>query len=293
LAVGLGARGARISGILFRPSVHYGAMGSYHPNRAERLRDFRKALLYRLMLRNRTLHSVLSLDPYFPGYAMSHYAGGEKVRALPDPVHAASDRAGTLAQFADYAPEGRFGLLLFGYLTRRKGLLELLEALQQLRPGTAARVAVMLAGRVDPEIRDELEARRHALARTRPMVWLQVADRRLAGAEIESLIGRSTVVLAPYQRFVGSSGVLLWAARAGRPVLTQDFGLIGRLTRDYGLGLATDSTDPACLASAIERIVEQGTESLFDPAGAQRFVAARTPGQFAAMVIGSESVAST
>ncbi|MBX3503157.1 MAG: glycosyltransferase [Alphaproteobacteria bacterium] len=291
LAFGLGASGARLSGILFRPSVHYGVLGAYEPTRAERLRDLRKALLYRLMLRNPAVDSVLSLDPYFPGYAMSHYAGGEKVRALPDPAHAASQPAGT-EQFAGYAPAGRIGLLLFGYLARRKGPLELLEALGRLRPQTAARVAVMLAGRVDPPIGQELEARRQALAHAQPSLWLQIADRRLDSAEIDSLIQRSGVVLAPYQRFVGSSGVLLWAARAGRPVLTQDFGLIGRLTRDHGLGLVTDSTDPACLAFAIEHIVESGGRELFDVAGARRFVASHTPEHFAAMVMSGARLAS-
>lgn len=285
LACGLGLGGARVSGILFRPSVHYAVLGSYHPTRAERLRDLRKALLYRLMLRNKALRSILSLDPYFPGYAMSHYGHGEKVQALPDPAHESSDVATGFDRFAGYAPQGRIGLLLFGYLARRKGPLELLDALRRLRPQTAARVAVMLAGRVDPEIRAELDQRCQVLSHAQPALWLQVADRRLDSAEIDSLIEKSGVVLAPYQRFVGSSGVLLWAARAGRPVLTQDFGLIGRLTRDHGLGLATDSSDPGCLALAIERIVESGAQALFDPAGAQRFVESRTPRRFAAMVL--------
>lgn len=293
LAFGLGAGGARLSGILFRPSVHYAVLGSYHPTKAERVRDLRKALLYRLMLRNPALHSILSLDPYFPGYAMSHYVNGEKVRALPDPAHAASGAACDTNRFADYVPEGRIGFLLFGYLARRKGPLELLDALQRLRPQTAARVAVMLAGRVAPDIRAELEAQCQTLSRMQPSLWLRLADRRLDSAEIDSLIDKSDVVLAPYQRFVGSSGVLLWAARAGRPVLTQEFGLIGRLTRDHGLGLATDSSDPACLAFAIEQMIENGTQALFDPAGAQRFVASRTPQHFASMVLSGARDAST
>ena len=292
LAFGLGVGGARVSGILFRPSVHYGVIGSYHPTRGERLRDLRKALLYRLMLRNPALQSVLSLDPYFPGYAMSHYRRGEKVRVLADPAHAASDHAASADRFTDYAPKGRIGLLLFGYLARRKGPIELLEALRRLRPQTAARVAVMLAGRVDPDIRGALTTQCNLLAQAQPTLWLHVADRRLDSAEIDSLIDKSSVVLAPYQRFVGSSGVLLWAARAGRPVLTQDFGLIGRLTRDYGLGLATDSSDPASLAFAIEHIVEGGAQTVFDVEGARRFVESRTPRHFAATVLDGARIAS-
>src|ERR1700744_3855396 len=46
LAFGLGAGGRKLSGILFRPSVHYGEIGPYDPSWRERLRDVRKGLLY-------------------------------------------------------------------------------------------------------------------------------------------------------------------------------------------------------------------------------------------------------
>src|SRR6266478_5374482 len=83
LALGLGAGGKRLSGILFRPSVHYGTIGPYNPSPGERLRDGRKDLLYRLMLRNPALERVLSLDPFFPEHARRRYPHGDKVVALP------------------------------------------------------------------------------------------------------------------------------------------------------------------------------------------------------------------
>jgi hypothetical protein len=92
-------------------------------------------------------------------------------------------------------------------------------------------------------------------------------------------------VLAPYQRFVGSSGVLLWAARAGRPVLAQEFGLIGKLTRDNHLGIAVDSGDPTKLAREIGRMIESGPSTFFDRTAAARFVAAQTPQRFASLVL--------
>jgi hypothetical protein len=92
-------------------------------------------------------------------------------------------------------------------------------------------------------------------------------------------------VLAPYQRFVGSSGVLLWAARAGRPVLAQEFGLIGRLTRDYRLGVVADSSDPAKLAAQFEHMVEIGPQRFIDLPSANRFVSSRTPHRFASMIL--------
>jgi hypothetical protein len=68
-------------------------------------------------------------------------------------------------------------------------------------------------------------------------------------------------------------------------VLAQDYGLVGRLTRDHRLGLAIDSSDPARLAAAIVQMVERGPPSFIDRQAAQAFVQSQSPGLFAAMVL--------
>jgi glycosyltransferase involved in cell wall biosynthesis len=286
-AFGLGVGERPVSGILFRPSIHYGALGDYRPSWKEKARDLRKDLLYRLMLRNRHVRVVLSLDPFFPCHAASHYFRGDKVRPVPDPALPSTGPAQSHGGDLVFPPKGRIGLILFGYLTERKGPLVVLDALKLLPRAVAGRVAVLFAGRIDPAIRDAVEARRSALRETRPEVSVQVEDRRLERAELERLVEQSDIVLAPYQRFVGSSGVLLWAARAARPVLAQDFGLVGRLTRDHRLGAVADSRDPAAIARTIERMIATGPQSFIDTAAARRFAAARTPERFAAIVLSS------
>jgi glycosyltransferase involved in cell wall biosynthesis len=284
LAFGLQARGKPVAGILFRPSVHYGALGPYRPGVGERLRDLRKDLLYRLTLRNPAVGAVLSLDPFFATHAASHYRRGSKVRGLPDPAHPAIASCSRPPE-QDPMPPGRVGFLLFGYITERKGPLATLDALRLLPRHVAEKVAVRFAGRLDPAIRDSIEARRLLLAREQPELWLHIDDRRLDLAELEALVTASDVVLAPYQRFVGSSGVLLWAARVGRPVLAQEFGLIGRLTQDYHLGVVADSCDPAELAAQIRRMVERKPRNFIDLPSAARFASSRTPHHFASMIL--------
>ncbi len=286
-ALGLGMRGKPIAGILFRPSVHYGALGDYHPSSAERVRDLRKDLLYRLMLRNPSVRAVLSLDPFFPAHALSHYRHGSKVQTVPDPAQPTVEVAGGSTAAEGFVPPGRIGLLLFGYLTERKGPLAVLDALPLLPSHIAARVALLFAGRIDPAIRHAIDSRCSALARERPELWLRIEDRRLDRADLTALVARSDIVLAPYQRFVGSSGVLLWAARAGRPVLAQEFGLVGRLTRDHHLGTVADSSDPARLAHEIERMIIRGPQSFIDLSSATTFASSRTPQHFASAVLSS------
>lgn len=287
LALGLGAAGCRLCGILFRPSVHYPSLGSPRTRWQEWVRDVRKAVLYRLMLLNKTLRVVLTLDPYFPAHASRHYWNGGKVLAVPDPTHPPVNTSTDEARVTEQVPANRIMFLLFGYLTERKGILALLEALRMIPSNIAAQAAVVLAGKIEPAIRPEVEEISRRLELEQPDLWLHLEDRRVSSGELDALIRRCDVVLAPYQRFVGSSGVLLWAARAGKPLLTQDFGLLGRLARDYRLGLAVDCSDPRVLADGIRRMVQHGVSQFIDRPSARDFVAVRTPQRFAAMVFDS------
>ena len=286
-ALGLGCGRARLSGILFRPSVHYRQLGAYRPRLRERLRDLRKAILYRFALTNRAVRVVLTLDPYFATYAAEHRPDGGKVHPLVDPAHPCVDATAEESRLARILPADRICFVLFGYLSRRKGVLALLEALQLLSPEAARRSAFLLAGKIEGEIREAARRACRRLWRERGELWLRLEDRRLATGEIEAMVGRADVVLAPYQRFVGSSGVLIWAARAGKPVLTQSFGLVGRLVQDHALGLTADVGDPARLAASIERMIAEGPAGFVDQESARRFVAERTPQRFAATVFAS------
>jgi glycosyltransferase involved in cell wall biosynthesis len=70
--------------------------------------------------------------------------------------------------------------------------------------------------------------------------------------------------LAPYQRHVGMSGILLLAAAAGKPVLSSDYGLMGELVRRYGLGITVDSTVPSEIAKGLMRCLTEPATVLVD-----------------------------
>jgi glycosyltransferase involved in cell wall biosynthesis len=278
-----------VSGILFRPSGHQLYAPTLRSSLGERLRDQRKLLLYRLMLRNPALTAVLSLDPYFPAFARNEFGGGHKVRALPDPVVTATtaiDRADIGADLRESVHGRELVFTLFGALAERKGVLQLLDALSLLPGPARATLRVVLAGKVEPAIAGELVRRVESLHGTSGAAdCVRVVDRLLTTPELAWLVSRSDVILAPYQRFVGSSGVLGWAAEARKLVIAQDYGLVGALVRDYRLGLAVDSTSPARLAEAMSQLAEPGR--LGRTAAAARwdeFLADRRPATFAAQV---------
>jgi glycosyltransferase involved in cell wall biosynthesis len=282
-------RGATLSGILFRPSVHdiYAQSGPSSP--AERVRDRRKLLLYRMMLRNPALTDVLSLDPYFPQFAAAEFSSGHKVRALPDPavtVPAVTGKSDVGADLRESVHGRSVVFTLFGALTERKGGLQVLDALARLPATARAETRVVLAGRIDPAIASEIARRMQGLGDEQGAAGcIRVVDRYLTTPELDWLVQQSSVILAPYQRFVGSSGVLGWAAAARKPVIAQDYGLVGALVRDYRLGLAVDTSDPARIAGAISHLMQPG--QLEAAAGAARweaFLTDRRPDAFAAIV---------
>jgi glycosyltransferase involved in cell wall biosynthesis len=237
------------------------------------------------MLRNPAVGTVLSLDPYFVDFAAHCYPRASKVVATPDPVCPAPKPTAEERRLAIEVPGERTTFFLFGELTARKGILVLMDALQRIPPGQARRMAVVIAGPLDPPIRDSVRSAVACVHRLRPDLWLHLEDRRLATGEIVALLERSQVVLVPYQRFVGSSGIVLWAAQAKRPVLCQDYGLIGRLTRDFGLGVTLDTTDSEAIAQAMAAVARDPGAITFDTRGMERLKSARTPERFAQIVI--------
>ncbi|MDA1029678.1 MAG: hypothetical protein O3B41_11590, partial [Bacteroidetes bacterium] len=59
----------------------------------------------------------------------------------------------------------------------------------------------------------------------------------------------------------GSSGILIRAAAAGKPVLGSSYGMVGRNITRHQLGFAVDCNEP-------EQLVEAVTAFIADPAGA-------------------------
>ncbi len=57
-----------------------------------------------------------------------------------------------------------------------------------------------------------------------------------------AMFEQSDVILMPYTRPEYSSGILALAARSGKPVIGPTGGLLGRLIRENGLGVAAELT---------------------------------------------------
>ena len=274
LALATGLDDLRISGVYFRPSMHY----KHYRDLRDWLLGRMKGLVLRLALRRRHVQTILSLDRDLPAYAARHFRHADKLVYLPDMAPCAGITP------PETSPRGaRTRFVLFGALQRRKGVLQTLDAIARLAPETAARLELRLCGRL-VEDAEAVRARIKALnAASRAQIALD--DRYLPFADLCAEVAAADIVLAPYLWHKGSSGVLYWAAAFHKPVIAQDYGAMGEEVRRFGLGLTIRSGDVGDLAGAMTMALSDEGVPAPDAAMLARFAHGHDPLTFAQTII--------
>ena len=274
-----------ISGIYFRPSFHYDEVGTSRPDLKERLARLRKRVLLKAALRNRHMKVLYSLDPYVVPHIQ---ASNKHIRAvsLPDGVEVTP----TLGLAEEI--RGRWGVeatrkvvLLFGILDHRKGLLQVIRAMRLLSSEVQRQTCFILAG---PIKANEKAAADKAVQTVRAMTDVQiiVRDGYIPNEDVHSLIEASDIVLLTYQRHIGSSNVLIRAARAGVPVVGSNYGLVGEIIRRRKLGIAIDAGSSAEIASGVETYIHHPQLANFDADEARRYAEENTAEKFGEVIFG-------
>lgn len=225
----------KMSGIYVRPRflVHRGLS----PN------AWLKYLGFARLMRGGWLNHLLFLDPWITEECRARFPQSP-VFALPDPCpdNFMTEAGPARRQFQ--IPEGRKVFLFYGGPYRRKGLHLAVDALLRLPDDSKA--FLLCAGQQpdNPQVREKLSK---LVNRGRA----RVIERYIFEDEEKALFATSDVVLLPYIKHFGNSAVLSRAAGAGKMVVASDEELIGRLVREYRLGLLFKSGDAAALLKAI------------------------------------------
>lgn len=270
LAVGMPSP-CPFSGIYFRPTFHYDTFANYHPDRKQRLQQWRNRFTIDRILAHPQLETVFCLDP-FAVAALTAERASTKIVTLADPVGSSPSTSLDLAAYRaqiDIEADRRV-FLLFGALDGRKGIYQLLEAIELLPPELSQQMCLLLVGKTNAAERVDIEQKIAALRQNMPIQIIECYD-FIPEDEVVAYFQLADVVLAPYQRHVGMSGILLLAAAAGKPVLSTDYGLMGELVSKYQLGLAVDATQPSELMLALTRCLTEAPATLGDRSQMQVF----------------------
>ena len=249
-----------VSGIYFRPSFHY----KYFENSVLTLKDswrgWRQKVLLSLALKNRQLSGLLSLDQYAVPYIKALSQKNKHIEHLPDPVTVVQLDPLQVQSFKKNLgiEAGRKVFLLFGQLTERKGIFQVLEALKLLKQDVARKFCLLLVGEIHESIKAKvLECITDLCQESSVQIIIQ--DTYHSEDTIPLYVSAADVVLAPYQRHVGMSGVLMLSFAYRKPILSSNFGLLGKLTQEYELGEVVNTSNPKLLSGGILSFLDQST----------------------------------
>ena len=272
---------ASISALALRPTLHYTAIGSPPETLREGTERWAKRWLTASALRHPSVSTLFSLDPTAVPM-LRGLAPGARVHAVNDPVPPMPSSKEDLKAVYGIEP-GRVLALHAGLLDERKGVFVLLDALHQLDPSTQQKLCVLMAGRLHAAVADEVYRRASEIQRDTDIQLIldtgYIPDDRLAG-----LTRAADLILLPYQRHVGSSGLLLRAAASDTPVVCQSFGLLGHLVRTHALGQAVDTSSPDTVATALSTAIDTPRAG-YNSRSAAEFVAGRSTSAFARSIL--------
>ena len=282
----------KFSGIYFQPSFHYKDLLKHfrddsidekrYPKTS--FKSFKDLLFLFQLSRNPEFNYLFSLDPYAVNYIQRRFKQINCI-PLPDPVETLTE-TGLGEEMPEIIEDGRVGFLVFGYLNHRKGIYKLIEALKQLPIEFTQKIALIFVGQLDPSLQNDLPQQLDDLISTHA---IQVTTNFgfVSDQQVEQYFKLADVVLAIYQNHIGMSGILLLSALAKKPVLCQEYGLMGRVTHEFELGLTVDSTNACEIAEKIKLILSSPREELGCQQGRERFVESNLSHKFSETLLES------
>lgn len=159
-----------------------------------------------------------------------------------------SDLARQICQQA----QGRCTVFIGGSLTPRKNFSLLMDAIEQL-PKDKWFFAVV--GSLYREQFSQIDIERFDRICADPQSNVFVHDKYLEDeGDFNAAIAASTILLAVYKEFPGSSNLLTKAAFFEKPILVSDRYLMGERVCRYGIGMAVSEDDPKAALEALEQL---------------------------------------
>lgn len=257
--------------IYFRPVFHYADFEGYAPAGRERVWQWRDRVCLNGLLQSKALDTLFCLDP-FAVERLNQMDRQKRAAYLQDPVQIYPASATELEALRQRLgiQTGRKVCLLFGVLDPRKGTHEVLEAIANLPPELCQQLCFLLVGPANADETAYLADQSRQLCARLPV---QIICRHdfVPDRAVQGYFQISDLILAPYQRHIGMSAILVRAATAQKPVLASDFGLMGQIAHRYGLGRVVDAAVPTEIAKGIDQFLQDGLGQSWDLESMQRF----------------------
>lgn len=285
LPLALGKRlSCPFSGIYFRPTIHYPSFDDFTNSWKDQLQRYREWVLLSRILPHPQLKTLFCLDPFIVERLNQRNCGTQAIY-LPDPVKIYADsqsRAEHLRQQLDIK-SGRRVFLLMGALEARKGIYKVLEAIGLIPPELNQKLCLLMVGPLQPDDKLKVQVQITSLTYS-TSAQIIIRDQFIPDSDVQPYFYATDVVLAPYQLHVGMSAILVRAAAAQKPLLSQSYGLMGEITRQYQLGITVDSSSANQIAQALIKFLTTPLTEIGDRTRMKTFADRNTAENFASTI---------
>jgi len=276
-----------VSGIYFRPTLHYRYLCPEKFSLKIYLKDWVKKKILYFSLSHSKLSNLFSLDEFSVEYIKDlNLNTRTNIQYLPDPVtphQVNQEKVARLKEKLSIKP-GRHIFLLFGSLGKGKGIYQVLEAIKKLDDKISSSVCLLCIGKLSGAERERFKGQAAKISGL-SNIQIVIHDDFVPDEEVQLYFDISHTILIPYQRHVGMSGVLLHSASAMKPVISSQYGLLGKLVQTYKLGTALNSSNPQEISKQIQFYVENNIVALTDTDQVSSFLNKHSPFQFSEIVV--------
>lgn len=243
----------KVSGIIYMIYL-------YNWKESSAFRKMQDAMKYYILSKMKVFKNVFMLNDAASARYLNCKFKTDKFKFLPDPfVPIPSEDIKDLREELNIE-ENKTVFLHFGGLTRVKGTIDILDAIELLNQNELNDKCFIFAGRVYDDIKDEFYRKLEIL---RDKVQIIVYDEFCDYSFLGSLCMTTDFILIPYKRTSNSSGLIGYAAQFGKPVIAPQEKFLGKLVRKYNLGITIADTKPETIAQEIKKVYENKRDKLF------------------------------
>lgn len=257
---------ARVKGIYFKQHTR-----NTHSSFITKLR---KILQICSVSRKNFMESIYILNDPASCKLLNKKFNFDKFKYLPDPVNFIS-RNNKQVYISDKVKK-RY--LLFGSISARKGIFELLKAVKIISNENRKKIHIDIVGKIHPSIEHQVIEMVDLLKKT---VDINLVNSFVSFDELQYYFYNTDYILMPYTFNEASSGIIGHAMVFKKPVIGPESGLIGKQIKSLKLGYSINIC-PISLANAIQSTIKQNFSLNY--VIIDRFLASHTPEFFAKII---------
>ena len=223
-------------------------------NRGINLKEKRKILVRRLrqfinlkfMLSNQKVSKVFILNDKKAAKYLNTVFSTNKFEMLHDPLPATSLGIKLKNEDSEY-----FEFSFIGMIQKRKGIIEFLNALQEIKYNLPRKIRINFLGlnSNDPEYQRNILLLIESLRSK--MIKFRFYNKFIDYDDLNNGVHNSDCIVAVYKNHFYSSGMLAHSCRFKKPLLVSKSGLLGEYVTENGLGLSVDPNNLQDYSSAI------------------------------------------